>query len=163
MSAGFAVLSAGAYSLSLAKAVIVARYFGTTSRMDAFAIAVLIPNLLGALVAGSCASALIPALALAERHGPAERAHIFRAYLLLSGAVCVVLCVLLALLADPAIAVLASRFDATRKVEAVVLLRWAAPLLMLNAIYAVGSAELLSRRLRRSHIHWPASTTRPNR
>ena len=40
VSAGFAVLSAAAYSLSLAKAVVVARYFGTTSRMDAFAIAI---------------------------------------------------------------------------------------------------------------------------
>jgi putative peptidoglycan lipid II flippase len=145
VSASFAVLSAAAYSLSLAKAVVVARYFGTTSRMDVFAIAILVPNLLGVLVAGSSASALIPALALAERHGPKERARTFRAYLVLTGAACVVICVLLALLADPTMAVLASRFDGARKLQAAGLLRWASPLLILNAIYAIGSAELLSR------------------
>jgi len=139
------VLSAAAYSLSLTKAVVVARYFGTTNGMDAFAIAVLVPNLLGVLVAGSCATALIPALALAERHSPQERARTFRAYLILAGGLCILLSLLLALLADPAIAVLASRFDAIRKAQASSLLRWASPLLIFNAICAIGSAELLSR------------------
>ena len=144
-SISFAALSGAAYSLSLAKAVMVARYFGTTSGMDAFAIAILIPNLLGALVAGSSAGALIPALALAEKHGPEERAHTFRSYLILAVAVCVLLSVVLALLADPMISLLASRFDAGHKLQAAGLLRWASPLLVFNAIYAMGSAELLSR------------------
>ncbi len=144
-SVSFAALSGAAYSLSLAKAVVVARYFGTTSGMDAFAIAILIPNLLGVLIAGSSAGALIPALALAEKHGLEERAHTFRSYLILAVAACVLLSVLLALLADPIIAVLASRFDAGSKLQAAGLLRWASPLLVFNAIYAMGSAELLSR------------------
>src|SRR6267142_750688 len=123
-SISFAALSGAAYSLSLAKAVVVARYFGTTSGMDAFAIAILIPNLLGILIAGSSAGALIPALALAEKLGPEERSHTFRSYLILAVAACVLLTVLLALLADPMIALLASRFDAASKLQAAGLLRW---------------------------------------
>jgi putative peptidoglycan lipid II flippase len=65
--------------------------------------------------------------------------------LILAGTVCVLLCVLLVLLADPMIAVLASRFDVGRKLQAANLLRWASPLLIFNAVYAIGSAELLSR------------------
>jgi putative peptidoglycan lipid II flippase len=145
-SISFAALSGAAYSLSLAKAIVVARYFGTTSGMDAFAIAILIPNLLGVLIAGSSAGALIPALALAEKHGPEERAHIFRTYLILAAAVSVLLSVVLALLADSMISLLASRFDAGSKLQAAGLLCSASPLLVFNAIYAMGSAELLSRR-----------------
>src|SRR5258706_3873780 len=144
-SVSFAALSGAAYSLSLAKAVVVARSFGTTSGMDACAIAILIPNLLGILIAGSSAGALIPALALAEKLGPEERSHTFRSYLILAVAACVLLSVLLALLADPMSALLASRFDAGSKLQAAGLLRWASPLLVFNAIYAMGSAELLSR------------------
>jgi len=146
VSLRFAVLSAAAYSLSLARAVVVARYFGTTRGMDAFAIAILIPNLIGALIAGSCASALIPALALAEMQGVEERGRTVRSYLVLVTGVCVLLCALLALCANPLTAVLASRFDTASRALAASLMRWSSPLLFLNAIYAVGSAELLSRK-----------------
>src|SRR5258706_5857471 len=117
-SVSFAALSGAAYSLSLAKAVVVARYFGTTSGMDAFAIAILIPNLLGVLIAGSSAGALIPALALAEKHGLEERAHTFRSYLILAGAACLLLSQLPVLPSPPLNSAAAVPFRAWSQLEA---------------------------------------------
>jgi putative peptidoglycan lipid II flippase len=114
--------------------------------MDAFAIAVLVPNLLGVLISGSSASALVPALALAEKGGPQERANTFRGGVLLVAAVSLLACGFLILLSGPVIAVIASRFDALKARQAVFLLRWASPLLFFNALLSFASGELLSRR-----------------
>lgn len=142
----FGAISCVAYLLSLAKTILVSRYFGTSPEMDAFTVAVLVPNLLGSLITGSAAAGLIPALAKAERDGTQERSDIFRTTFMLAVTVSAVGTVLLAVFAHPLIRVVASAFDNQRFWTAVALARWAAPLFVLTAAYAFASAELLARK-----------------
>lgn len=114
--------------------------------MDAFTVAVLVPNLLGSLITGSAAAGLVPALIKAEAEGRQERSDTYRTS-------CFLLLVMsgigtLALAAFPAsvMHVVASAFDAQRFSIAVKLARWAAPLFLLNGLYGFASAELLARR-----------------
>jgi len=74
----FGLVSFGTYLFSLVKTIVVTRYFGTSAEMDAFAVAVLVPNLLGALLAGSASAGLVPALAVAERESAQRRADTYR-------------------------------------------------------------------------------------
>jgi len=135
-----------AYGFSFGRSLLVARYFGTSTEMDAFTLAVLLPNLLATLLTGGFAVSLVPALAAAELSGESERANTFRAGLLLFTAIASVAAVLLAVLSLPTMALVAPGFDAGKQMVAAGLLRWCAALLPLNAVYAYCSAELLSRR-----------------
>jgi putative peptidoglycan lipid II flippase len=144
-SVRFAVLSGLVYGLALVKSMLIARYFGTTPAMDAYAIAVIVPNLLGGLIAATAASALVPTLAVAQQQGPEERANTLRAALWLAGLAGLFLTLLLYGLADPLTRLLAARFDAHRHGLAVHLLRLSSPILCLSSMYAFASAELLSR------------------
>ena len=47
----FGLLSGVAYFASLLKTLVITRYFGTSAQMDAYAMAVLVPNFLAALLA----------------------------------------------------------------------------------------------------------------
>lgn len=145
-SVKFGMVSLLAYGFSFAKSLVVARYFGTSTEMDAFTLAVLLPNLLATLLTGGFAISLVPALAAAELKGESERANTFRAGLLLFTGLATVAAVLLAIFSPPTMAVAAPGFDASKQKLAAELLRWCAALLPLNAVYAYCSAELLSRK-----------------
>jgi putative peptidoglycan lipid II flippase len=142
----FGLISLLAYGFSFGKSLVVARYFGTSAEMDAFTLAVLLPNLLATLLTGGFAISLVPALASAELKSQEERANTFRAGLLLFAAVACIAAVLLAILARPTMALVAPGFDGAKQILAAGLLRWCAALLPLNAVYAYCSAELLSRK-----------------
>lgn len=145
-SVKFGVISLVAYGFSFAKSLVVAHYFGTTSEMDAFTLAVLIPNLLATLLTGGFAISLVPALAAAERKGEDERANTFRAGLLLFTVAASAGAVLLAFFSRQTMSLVAPGFAAPKQLLSAGLLRWCAALLPLNAVYAYCSAELLSRR-----------------
>jgi putative peptidoglycan lipid II flippase len=135
-----------AYGFSFGKSLVVAHYFGTSGEMDAFALAVLLPNLLASLLTGGFAISLVPALATAELKSKDERSNTFRAGLLLFTAITTIAAVLLAMFSQATMAVVAPGFNAGKQMLAAGLLRWCAALLPLNAVYAYCSAELLSRR-----------------
>src|SRR5215469_4837047 len=145
-SVKFGMVSLLAYGFSFGKSLVVARYFGTSTEMDAFTLAVLLPNLLATLLTGGFAISLVPALATAEMKGKSERANTFRAGLLLFTAIASVAAVLLAVLSRPTMALVAPGFEPAKQTVAAGLLRWCAALLPLNAVYAYCSAELMSRR-----------------
>jgi len=142
----FGMVSLLAYGFSFGKSLLVARYFGTSTEMDAFTLAVLLPNLLATLLTGGFAISLVPALAATELKGESERANTFRAGLLLFTGIATVAAVLLAIFSPATMAVVAPGFDASKQKLAAELLRWCAALLPLNAVYAYCSAELLSRK-----------------
>ena len=142
----FGSVSFATYLLSLGKTILVSRYFGTSPDMDAFTVAILVPNLLGALITGSAAAGLVPALAKAGRDGRQQRSDAFRTSFTLVAAISALGTIVLALFARPMMHVVASAFDAQRLSTAVRLARWAAPLFLLNAVYAFASAELLARK-----------------
>lgn len=145
-SVRFGLISLLAYGFSFGKSLIVARYFGTSTEMDAFTLAVLLPNLMATLMTGGLAISLVPALVAAESKGEPERANTFRAGLFLFTAVSSFAAVLLAVFSRPTMIAVAPGFHASKQILAAGLLRWCAALLPLNAVYAYCSAELLSRK-----------------
>lgn len=142
----FGLISLAAYGFSFAKSLVVAHYFGTSAEMDAFTLAVLLPNLLATLLTGGFAISLVPALASAELKGEEERGNTFRAGLLLFTAIACLAAVLPAIFSGATMALVAPGFDGPKRMLAAGLLRWCAALLPLNAVYAYCSAELLSRK-----------------
>ena len=155
----FGSVSFVAYLLSLAKTILVSRFFGTSPEMDAFTVAILVPNLLGSLITGSAAAGLVPALTRAEREGAQRRSDVFRTSFLLVAVASTVATVALVICAAPLMRLVASRFDGQRLSLAIQLSRWAAPLFVLNAIYGFGSAELLARRKYALVAFAPATST----
>lgn len=145
-SAVFAGAALAACLLGLVKTAVVSRYFGTSAEMDAFAVAVLVPNLLGGLVAGSANAGLVPALAAAERQGAQRRADTYRTFLLLMGSASAVTALALAVLAKPLVHVVAPAFAGKRLAIAQQLAPGASLLFLFTGIYACAAAGLLSRR-----------------
>jgi putative peptidoglycan lipid II flippase len=141
----FGSISVAAYLFSFVKTLAVTHLFGTSAAMDSFTIAVLVPNLLGALVAGSAAAGLVPNLAVAERQGMAARANAYRGCLLAITIASAAVAAALALGAAPILRVVGFGLDRARSEAAVPLLRLASPMLIFQALYAFASAELLSR------------------
>ncbi len=142
----FGSVSLGAYLFSLVKTVVVTHYFGTSAEMDAFTVAILVPNLLGALLAGSASAGLVPALAVAERESAQRRADTYRtSFVLLVGA-CAVASVALAIFARQLVHLVAPAFAGDRLAIAERLAPGASLLFLLTGIYAFASAELLSRK-----------------
>ena len=142
----FGSVSFATYLLSLVKTVIVSRYFGTSAEMDAFTIAVLVPNLLGALIAGSASAGLVPALAVAEREGAQLRADTYRTSFVLFMAGCTVASVALAIFGKQLVHLVAPAFTGDRLAIAERLAPGASLILLFNGVYAFSSAELLSRK-----------------
>ncbi len=142
----FGLLSGVAYFASLLKTLVITRYFGTSAQMDAYAMAVLVPNLLAALLAGSCSASIVPVLAQIEHDGREERAGAWRAgYIIFAGA-CALVSLGLFLFAAPIMSHVAIGFDPERLALSIRLLRLASPFVILNAAYAFASADLLSRK-----------------
>jgi len=145
-SATFALISLLAYLLSFVKSLVVARYFGTSAQLDAFTLAVLIPNLVGSLLTGGFAISLVPSLASAELKTGFERANTFRAGLLLSSVIACIPALLLATFATSVMILVAPKLAPAQQMLAATLLRLCAPILPLTSVYAYCSAELLSRK-----------------
>ena len=135
-----------AYLVSMGKTIIVGRLFGTTPEMDAYAVAILLPNLIGALITSTSAGALVPALAKAEQENEGARATVFRSSLAIFSAASLVLSVTLGLLASPLAHLVGAAFDPYRLRLTVRMLRLASALVFTTGVYAVCSAELLARK-----------------
>jgi putative peptidoglycan lipid II flippase len=135
-----------AYSLSMVKTIVVTRMFGTTPEMDAYTIAILAPNLLGALVTSTAAAGLVPALAKAELLGPERRATVFRTSFLVFVTICALGTVLLATFSNQVIKLMAFALDPNRANAARSMLPLASLLFVFTGIYAFAAAELLSRK-----------------
>ncbi|MGH7867604.1 MAG: lipid II flippase MurJ, partial [Candidatus Dormibacteraceae bacterium] len=140
----FASVSFCAYLVSLAKTIMVTRYFGTSPEMDAFTVSVLVPNLLGALVMGSASAGLVPSLGRAEQSG--ARSTVYRSALAIFVVLSLVASLLLALFAGPIIRVIAPAFDPYLTKLATELAHWSSLLVLVNTVTGFASAELLSRR-----------------
>lgn len=134
-----------AYLLSMVKAIVVARLFGTSPEMDAFTLAILVPNLLGALLTGTTAGALVPILAKADQENRQQRATVFRSSFAVFALVCLALTAALALCV-PLIAPHLRSFDPYRLQIMSRMLKTTSWLVFFTGIYAFCSAELLSRR-----------------
>lgn len=144
-TAVFASVSFLSYLVSLGKTVLVSRFFGTSLEMDAFTVAILIPNLLGSLIIGSTVAGVVPSLAHAERSGCENRAHVFRSSFSFFLVGCTIITLLLCLTTQFFTPLLAPAFDSYRLNLAVHMGRWASLLIILNSIIGFGTAELLSR------------------
>ncbi len=142
----FGLISLLAYAFSFGKSLVVAHLFGTGADMDAFTLAVLLPNLLASLLTGGFAISLVPALMAAELKGREARANTFRVGLFLFATMACILAVILAVFSYPTMGLIAPNFDGPKRLLGGELLRWNAALLPLNAVYAFCSAELLSRK-----------------
>jgi putative peptidoglycan lipid II flippase len=142
----FGLVSLSVYGFAFAKSLITARYFGTSSEMDAFTLAFLLPNLLATLLVGVLGLSVVPALAASELKGKDVRANTFRAGLFLFVASASLLALLLAVFAGQTMAVAAPNFYGPKRLLSIGLLRWTTPTLPLTAICAFCSAELLSRK-----------------
>ena len=142
----FATVAFGAYLLTLLKTIVVTHYFGTSAEMDAFAVAVLVPNLLATLIAGSASAGLVPALAVAERHSAERRADTYRTFFLLLVGGSAVTAGGLAMVGRSLVHVVAPTFVGERLAVARRLAPGASLLFLFTAIYACASAELLSRK-----------------
>jgi putative peptidoglycan lipid II flippase len=138
--------SFAAYSLSMLKAIVVARWFGTSPEMDAFTLAILVPNLAGSLLTSTAAGALVPVLLKASSQSDDTRATVFRSALTLFTLVCLALTLMLAIFASPICHVLAAKFDPYRLELTIKMMRWASGLVFSTGVYAFCSAELLSRK-----------------
>lgn len=139
-------VSFAAYGLSMVKAIVVARWFGTSPEMDAFTLAILVPNLLGALVTSTTAGALVPVLARAEKESPLARATAFRSAFLIFFCICLLLTFAVALFPGFIARHLGAALDPYRLMLATRMLRWASVLIVSTGAYAFCSAELLSRK-----------------
>jgi putative peptidoglycan lipid II flippase len=135
-----------AYALSMVKAVVVGRLFGTTPEMDAYALAILLPNLIGALVSSTTAGALVPALVKAAEESEKARATVFRSSLAIFAAISLLVTLLIALFASPLAHLVGVAFDPYRLTLTTMMLRWTSALVVLTGVYAVCSAELLARK-----------------
>jgi putative peptidoglycan lipid II flippase len=135
-----------AYLLSMFKAIVVARWYGTSPEMDAFTLAILVPNLLGALLSSTAAGALVPVLFKASNRGEQERATVFRSALVLFTISSLVLTLVLGVFASPICHVLAAKFDPYRLAITIRMMRGASGLVLSTSVYAFCSAELLARR-----------------
>ena len=135
-----------AYALSMVKAVVVGRLFGTTPEMDAYALAILLPNLIGALVSSTTAGALVPALAKAAEESEEARATVFRSSLAIFAAVSLLVTLLIALFASPLAHIVGAAFDPYRLTLTTSMLRWASALVVSTGVYAVCSSDLLARK-----------------
>jgi putative peptidoglycan lipid II flippase len=142
----FGSVSFGAYLFSLVKTVVVTHYFGTSAEMDGFAAAVMVPNLLGALLAGSASAGLVPALAAAERESAQRRADTYRTSCVILVGGCAVASAALAFLGRQVVHLVAPAFSGSRLLIAERLAPAASLLLLLAGIYAFASAEMLSRK-----------------
>ena len=142
----FGTTAAAVYSLVLVKAIVMTGAFGTGPEMDAFTMALLIPNLLATIAAGNCGPAMVPVLASAAREGQSARAAAFRATLWLSLAASVAAAAGLYALAGPLVSAIAPRFDAVRHARAIELLRLLSLVPTASVVSGYCSAELLSRR-----------------
>lgn len=142
----FGAISFLGYGLSFFKSILLTRFFGTSASMDAYAIGMMIPTVLAGLLANSCAGALVPALSVAERERPGERANVFRGSLALVAWAAVAATFLLWLSSAPLLRLLVPHFGPDRLPLASQVLRLASPLVLLNAVFWFAAAELLSRR-----------------
>jgi putative peptidoglycan lipid II flippase len=138
--------SFAAYALSMVKAIVVAKWFGTSGEMDAYTIAILIPNLAGALLSSTTAGAVVPSLVKASAEGEERRATVFRSSLVLFTAVCLALTLLMGIFAGSISSLFAASFDPYRREMTVKMMRAASGIVLLTGVYAFCSAELLSRR-----------------
>src|SRR5947207_3460765 len=128
-----------AYLVSMAKTIVVGRLFGTTPEMDAYAVAILLPNLIGALITSTSAGALVPALAKAEQESEEARATVFRSSLAIFSAASLALSVMLGLLASPLAHLVGAAFDPYRLRLTLRMLRLASALVFTTGVYAVCS------------------------
>lgn len=138
--------SFGAYALSMVKAIVVAKWFGTSGEMDVYTIAILIPNLAGALLSSTTAGAVVPALVKASVESEVRRATVFRSALVLFTTVCLAVTLLMGICAGPISSLFAANFDPNRREMTVKMMRAASGIVLLTGVYAFCSAELLSRR-----------------
>jgi putative peptidoglycan lipid II flippase len=139
-------VSFAAYGLSMVKAIVVAKWFGISPEMDAFVLATLVPNLVGALVTSTTAGALVPVLARAAKDGPLARATVFRSAFLIFFCICLLLTSIVALCSGLIARHLGPALDPYRLMLATRMLRWASILIVSTGVYAFCSAELLSRK-----------------
>ena len=142
----FGLTTAAVYLLALMKALVITRSFGTGQEMDAFAVAMILPNLVAAIAAANCGPAMVPVLASAAREGGQVRSNAFRSTLWLSTAVSLGIAAGLYLFADPLICLIAPHFDGARRSIAAELLRSLSLLPAASVVFGYCSAELLSRR-----------------
>lgn len=133
-----------AYAVSMAKAIAVGRIFGTGVILDAYTLAILAPNVVGALLLSTAAGTIVPALSQADAVG--ERSTVFRSSFTFFLFVTLALTVVLQIFAKPLTQLMGAALDPQRVAMAVSLAPWAAPIMLLTGIYAYCSAELLSRR-----------------
>lgn len=107
-----AALTAGSQLLGFVRDAVIAAVFGATAAVDAYLVAQGVMNLVLGLLAGAVAKALVPPLSRAVEAGEPERAHrTVRVALTVTVSVLVCASAVVAVAAEPVLAVLAPGFD----------------------------------------------------
>lgn len=126
-----------------AKELIVAYQFGTSDALDAFLIAFVLPGFAITLIYGSLNAALIPTyIEVREREGQEAAQRLSSSVMVSSGALLVVVSVLLALLASYILPILASGFDANKLALTRSLYYVLIPCLLFSGLSTIWSALL---------------------
>jgi putative peptidoglycan lipid II flippase len=129
--------------IAMLKEAIVARQFGTGDAIEAFLIAMVLPQFAINLVGGSLNAALIPTYIHVREHGGADAAHrLFASVTALSLAILIVLSIALGLAAPVILPLVASGFPAWKLALAATAFRWLLPTLVLSGLTTTWSAVL---------------------
>lgn len=126
-----------------AKVVLVARYYGTGSALDAYLVAFLIPSFFGDVVAGAIASAFIPSLVDVQEHegrGAAQR--LLRNIAGYCTFICLMLTAIMLAASGPLVSIVGSGFSAEKLALTRSLLLVLSPIVLMGGIGAVWRAAL---------------------
>ncbi len=137
------VLTVATKLVAILKEAVVAHQFGTGDTLEAFLMAMVLPQFAINLVGGSLNAALIPTYIHVQERVSAEAAHrLFASVTALSLAILIALSLVLGLAAPLILPVMASGFPAWKLALASTAFRWLLPTLVLSGLTTTWSAVL---------------------
>lgn len=141
-----AALTFAAKLLAMGKDVAVAASFGTTDTLDAFLMAILLPNFVATVITGSFNAALVPTyIRVREREGPESAQRLFAASVVISATLLAGATLVLALVGPGLLAFLAPGFAPAKLLLTRQLFYLLLPLVFLNGIATNWGAVLNAR------------------
>lgn len=135
------VVTFGAKLIGVGKELAIAAWFGRSDQLEAFLLAVLLPQLVGAIIGGSFTGAAVPALTRAEQQsGRVAADRLFGGLLSVALPVMILLATMLALVGGAVLPYMAGGFSAEKLALTLELWAVAAPLAMLAALVSMLTA-----------------------
>ena len=145
-SGAISVLSVLSYGLNVVRAMLVARFFGLSSAVDAFYLALAVPLFVEGLFLGAFQSVFIPAYLRVEARDEAAARDLARRSVFAGLGLLSLLGLLIVAAAGPVLALVGGGFDPSTRAEATSFLRYLALLLVLEGGSQCFGALLQARR-----------------